>query len=195
MHILHDVAENVRKQNRIVLYGHGLTGAKILYPRVDFESDSQACVDLSPYLPSLSAVLRENLTSFFQQEIRFRTCNDSPKKLKYHLASVLSSALCLCRHQQSANNIQARMLVLQFEKDKPQNYNAIMNSIFSAQKLNIMIDALVCSSFDSHLLQQVCFLTEGQYLRHGDIADLLLALQTSFLTDKSLRQIIPTSQQ
>lgn len=120
----------LHKQNRIVVYGHGLSGSEILFPRIDYDNHAQDGIDLLLYIPSLSSVLRDNLESFFRKEVSFRANNEYTETPKYHLASVLSASLCLCRQQQSAHHIQARMLVLQFDKDKPQNYNAVMNSIF-----------------------------------------------------------------
>jgi hypothetical protein len=60
----------------------------------------------------------------------------------------------------------------------------------SAQKLGVILDSLVLSSYESLLMQQACFLTGGLYFRHGDWLDLLNVLTTYFLVDPSLRKDI-----
>eukprot|EP01032_Pedospumella_encystans_P012539 gene12539-14501_t len=108
------------------------------------------------------------------------------------LSQSMSTALSIInRHK----HLQSRILVLQFERDRNQNYNAVMNSIFSAQKMNVMVDALVLASFDSHILQQACFLTGGTYMKHADKEDLLQLLTTHFLADVSTRAHLATPQQ
>jgi transcription initiation factor TFIIH subunit 3 len=64
-----------------------------------------------------------------------------------------------------------------------------MNSIFSAQKLGVLIDAMIVSKFDSHILQQACFLTGGLYFKHMDERDTLQMLCTYFLADSSVREM------
>lgn len=60
----------------------------------------------------------------------------------------------------------------------------------SGQKLDVMIDALILSPFESHFMQQACFLTGGLYYKHTDIRDMLQVLNFNFLSNKSTRKLL-----
>ncbi len=52
---------------------------------------------------------------------------------------------------------------MQAESDRPEQYNAVMNCIFSTQKAGIVIDSC-CLGETSLFMQQAAFLTDGLYL-------------------------------
>lgn len=52
------------------------------------------------------------------------------------------------------SQVQPRILIVQMFPDDPTTYNSMMNCIFSAQKMNVLIDGLVLSNrYDSSILQ------------------------------------------
>lgn len=59
------------------------------------------------------------------------------------------------RQQLKQSNFNARTLIIQKEPDVAKSYNAVMNCIFCAQKLNILVDCLVVGPQESSFLQ-VC---------------------------------------
>ena len=72
------------------------------------------------------------------------------------LSVALSTALCMINKQMiKTPKIQTQILITQISDDNASSYNQIMNSIFSAHKLNILIDSLVLTNTDSTFLQ-VC---------------------------------------
>jgi transcription initiation factor TFIIH subunit 3 len=80
------------------------------------------------------------------------------------LSRATSQALCIVNRQNRLfPRLQSRIMVAQVSKDAPLSYNATMNSIFSAQKLNVAIDSLVLAKEPSSYLQQASFLTDGVY--------------------------------
>uniref|UniRef100_A0A7S0RY66 General transcription and DNA repair factor IIH subunit TFB4 n=1 Tax=Chlamydomonas leiostraca TaxID=1034604 RepID=A0A7S0RY66_9CHLO len=96
------------------------------------------------------------------------------------LSGALSRALCLIhRLRPSAGYAQAagsraagprcrpRILCLVGSPDVPLQYIPVMNAIFSAQRAEVAVDALVAGApgFDSTFLQQAAHLTGGLYLR------------------------------
>eukprot|EP00981_Chlorochromonas_danica_P003018 scaffold602_cov179-Ochromonas_danica.AAC.15 len=186
------------RENRLAFLTHGLSSTKLIYPQTD--DSSSAKMSYLPHLPVLSQVVVEKVAVAVEEE---RELLHTKKSSKRHLSSALSTALTIVRQQQQdqqeqegvGSRTQARVLLLQFDKDRPQNYNALMNCIFSAQKMEVVVDALLCSSFDSHLLQQVCFLAEGLYVRHGDGGDLAAMLTTYFLADRKTRQLLSNPSQ
>lgn len=108
---------------------------------------------------------------------------------KRYFSNCLSTALCIINKQKQFHSLlEARILIIQFDKDKALNYNSLMNCVFSAQKLDVMIDALLLTPFDSHFMQQACFLTGGLYVKHSDLKDALQVLHFNFLSDKNTRK-------
>jgi len=72
-------------------------------------------------------------------------------------------------------------------EDNPAQYLNFMNVVFTAQKLNIIIDACILDN-ESGLLQQACDITEGTYLRIPQLGALLQYLLWIFLPDASIRK-------
>ena len=66
------------------------------------------------------------------------------------------------------------------------HYMSYMNVFFTAQKLNILIDACMLDR-DSGLLQQGADMTNGKYIRVNKLDSLLQFLLWTFLPDTSLR--------
>lgn len=77
------------------------------------------------------------------------------------LSSAFSNALCIINKQTiKSAKLQSQIIVTQVSSDDASTYNQIMNSIFSAHKLNVLIDSLVLSSTDSTFLQVVRILSK-----------------------------------
>ncbi|KAL3933529.1 MAG: hypothetical protein SGPRY_000240 [Prymnesium sp.] len=96
-----------------------------------------------------------------------RPASDSPALL----SGGLSLALCrLARTHRMEAKRHLRILIFQLSTDSASQHLAVMNCAFAAQKLGVTIDAIVRSSSDSLLLQQVAHLTSGVYLRLDDQA-------------------------
>ncbi|KAJ2453076.1 RNA polymerase II transcription factor B subunit 4 [Coemansia sp. RSA 2336] len=83
------------------------------------------------------------------------------------IARALSKALCHINqvNQQSVTKIWSRILVLSAGQDSPHSYIPLMNTIFAAQKMSVLID--ICRVFgqDSVFLQQAAEITNGNYLK------------------------------
>ncbi|KIK09917.1 hypothetical protein K443DRAFT_127299 [Laccaria amethystina LaAM-08-1] len=83
-----------------------------------------------------------------------------------------------------------RILILSVSPDLSTSYIPIMNSIFSAQKLKVTIDACQVYGPDAVFLQQAAHLTGGSYLFLERRDALLQYLIMSFLSAPSIRQIL-----
>jgi Transcription factor Tfb4 len=83
------------------------------------------------------------------------------------------------------DELQPRLLVLHASNDVSSQYIAVMNCIFSAQKLRVPIDACVLrrDGADSSLLQQAAHITRGIYARPthqaGGLLQYLLSIYLS----------------
>jgi len=121
-----------------------------------------------------------------------------------HVASAVSRCLCFVskrvRHLADAamgggidkGAIDARILVVQGGADVARQYNAMMNAIFSAAKLGVVIDALSIGRSEPPMLQQAAFLTKGAF-HHLDAKSedpLLLLLFTVFAPDVTTRKVL-----
>ena len=108
------------------------------------------------------------------------------------LSKALSKGLCIINRQvQNTHKLQPRILVIQLREDHAPCYNNIMNSIFSADRLNSPIDSMLLSpQRHSHFLQQASYLTRGVYLRPLDQRDILNELLTQCLSSTTTREIL-----
>ncbi|XP_021743493.1 RNA polymerase II transcription factor B subunit 4-like [Chenopodium quinoa] len=72
----------------------------------------------------------------------------------------------------------------------PEQYVAVMNSIFSAQRSMVPIDSCVIGAQHSAFLQQASYITGGVYLKPQQLDGLFQYLSTVFATDLHSRNFI-----
>ena len=71
------------------------------------------------------------------------------------MSAALSQAMCMFSRASLAGVQRSRLLVVQCARDIPGQYIGCMNAIFSAQRLNVVVDA-VCPTLDnSSFVEQV----------------------------------------
>lgn len=133
----------MHRQNMLSVLTSQVISTSVIYPTPSDDSFIPELHTLSNKITTgITAAMADHMVRIGEQHLTDTT--------RGALSQSFSTALSIInRHK----DVQSRILVLQFERDRNQNYNALMNSIFSAQKLNILVDALVLASFDSHLLQ------------------------------------------
>jgi transcription initiation factor TFIIH subunit 3 len=146
----------MHRQNQLSVMVHTPRDIHTIYPT---ESNRQ----INPFIPvyhTLSHQLTSHLHQILSDEIEQQgnpsssnSSNGDSSNRQFFLSKAFSKALCIINRQVQTFSLQPRILVFQFGKDRPISYNALMNSIFSAQKLNVAIDALVVSKDDSHFMQ------------------------------------------
>ena len=102
---------------------------------------------MTPFIPvlhKLGSALQERLRQFVSSERDFRNnClrgndssdNDQDAAQQSLLSRAFSQALCIISRQTQAAELQPRILVFQFGKDKAINYNSLMNSVFRYEAL------------------------------------------------------------
>eukprot|EP00850_Spirogloea_muscicola_P000439 SM000002S05519 [mRNA] locus=s2:342643:351603:- [translate_table: standard] len=88
-----------------------------------------------------------------------------------------------------------QVLCLQGSPDPPQQYIAIMNTIFSAKNSAVPIDACMLGGRDSAYLQQAAHLTAGLYLKLSQSDALLQYLLMIFATDLYSRRFLQLPRQ
>lgn len=83
------------------------------------------------------------------------------------ISASFSRALCILNRARSKEiedrGAMRRILFLQGAKESPLQYVQIMNAIFCAQRMDVMVDVCMLGRSDSSLLQQAAVLTGGTY--------------------------------
>ncbi|KAJ4788315.1 Basal transcription factor complex subunit-related family protein [Rhynchospora pubera] len=108
------------------------------------------------------------------------------------LSGSLSLALCYIQRifRSGTRHPQPRILCLQGSPDGPEQYVAVMNSIFSAQRLMIPIDSCIVGAQHSAFLQQASYITGGVYLKPQQLDGLFQFLAAVFATDLHSRNFL-----
>ncbi|KAF9529184.1 transcription factor Tfb4-domain-containing protein [Crepidotus variabilis] len=107
------------------------------------------------------------------------------------IVGALTKALCYINRLSVATGlVDPRILILSVSPDLSNAYIPIMNSIFSAQKLKVTIDAGQIYGPDTVFLQQAAHLTGGSYLHLTETSALLQYLIMTFLPPPSIRKVI-----
>ncbi|KAJ2079014.1 RNA polymerase II transcription factor B subunit 4 [Coemansia sp. RSA 988] len=179
-------------ENKLVVIGASKRKCQLLYPSdsgVDAAQDIQVyeqfrLVDvkvLSGVQEMVSQVTIDNINSINERQ--------SP------MSRALSMALCHIHRvsEGQTGKIWSRILVLSAGEDAPYEYISLMNSIFAAQKMSVLLDICkACGQKDSVFLQQAADITGGNYLNVNATADesLLQTLMFTCLADHYTRTII-----
>ncbi|XP_078178404.1 basal transcription factor complex subunit-like protein [Carex rostrata] len=104
----------------------------------------------------------------------------------------LSLALCYIQRifRSGARHPQPRILCIQGSPDGPEQYVAVMNSIFSAQRSMVPIDSCIVGAQHSAFLQQASYITGGVYMKPQQLDGLFQYLAAVFATDLHSRNFL-----
>ena len=120
--------------------------------------------------------------------------NNLPKQklLSTALSGSLTKSLCYINRLQKEKpqgiHLQSRILIFQLCHDIPTQYISIMNAIFSAEKMEVVLDSVVLSDADSSFLQQASHFTKGVYMKPLRQEGLLQYLMSIFIVNVQLRE-------
>ncbi|KAL1309903.1 hypothetical protein HN51_052635 [Arachis hypogaea] len=178
--------------NQVVVIATGCNSCTYLY---DSSSDKNHG-STTGSMPSLYSDLLHNLEVFLAKDQHLAKPRDNaagggapPPSL---LSGSLSMALCYIQRAFRSGPIhpQPRILCLQGSADGPEQYVAIMNSIFSAQHSTVPIDSCYIGSNNSAFLQQASYITGGIYYRPPHLDGLFQYFSTVFATDLHSRAFL-----
>uniref|UniRef100_A0ACD5V6Q6 Uncharacterized protein n=1 Tax=Avena sativa TaxID=4498 RepID=A0ACD5V6Q6_AVESA len=107
-------------------------------------------------------------------------------------SGALSIALCYIQRifRSGTRHPQPRILCLQGSPDGPEQYVAVMNSIFSAQRSMVPIDSCIVGTQDSAFLQQASHITGGVYMKPQELNGLFQYLAAVFASDLHSRTFL-----
>jgi transcription initiation factor TFIIH subunit 3 len=180
----------MHRHNKLAVLATCGDGCKQIYPRRG-GGNHDSFEPMSHALPGImtSELLGDDLTKSMDVNGGTDTTTTS-KNAGSSFASALSTALCIINRQVRFHpELQSRIMVTKIAKDYSPSYNSIMNSIFSADKLNVPVDSIVLSPKDSLFLQQASFLTKGVYLKPQDQGNLLQLLLTHCVSSSTTRKL------
>eukprot|EP00798_Chlamydomonas_sp_ICE-L_P027681 gene27681-7323_t len=185
--------------NKIAVYAVQDKASHVLY--MSLGEETSGCEFGSNYAKSIISRLLLLLEE---------TANSGVSPGPLALSGALSRALCLIhrlRGDHSSNSTtsrgaqvaaaqrrRARVLCIMGSPDVPMQYIPVMNAIFSAQRAEVSLDAVVLGSSDSSLLQQAVHLTGGLYLRPSHPSALLQYLVQTASADTHTRSLLALHQ-
>ncbi|KAK9162218.1 hypothetical protein Syun_003120 [Stephania yunnanensis] len=177
--------------NQVVVIATGLNSCDYIF---DSSAPSKVEAFETARMPLLYSRVLRRLEDFLESDERSERSNGAaaaavPSSL---LSGSLSLALCYIQRvfRSGALHPQPRILCLQGSPDGPEQYVAVMNAIFSAQRSMVPIDSCVIGAQHSAFLQQASYITGGVYLKPPMLDGLFQYLSTIFATDLHSRSFL-----
>ncbi|KAJ1817065.1 RNA polymerase II transcription factor B subunit 4, partial [Coemansia sp. RSA 2599] len=185
----------LKPENQLVVLATSKRLCKCLYPPENKsfvpEQDIQVYEQFRVVDICILAGIKEMLTG---AEVAAADVNQGIEASQTLISRALSKALCHINrvNESTLSKIWSRILVLSAAEDSPREYISLMNSIFAAQKMSVLIDICKVIGGDSVFLQQAADISGGTYLKL-DMAggeSLLQTLLFTFLADHYTREIL-----
>lgn len=174
--------------NQVVVIATGCNSCSYVY---DSSSDRNHA-STNGTMPALYSNLLHNLDEFVTKDQQLTTTHNPGTVPSSLLSGALSMALCYIQRAFRAGPMhpQPRILCLHGSTDGPEQYVAIMNAIFSAQRSSVPVDSCYIGSNNSAFLQQASYITGGIYYRPPQLDGLFQYLSTVFATDLHSREYL-----
>lgn len=143
-------------------------------------------------MPALCSELLQKLEEFVTRDEQLGEQQSLGATVSSLLSGSLSMALCYIQRVFRSGPLHPhpRILCVQGSSDGPEQYVAIMNSIFSAQRLMVPIDSCYIGSNNSAFLQQASYITGGVYQKPQQLDGLFQYLSMVFATDLHSRTFL-----
>jgi len=127
----------LHRYNQVVIIANHPKNPKILYPRRDNDNNYED--SFVPIMHILPNIIAQGILSTTQDTESLKSDNNNNNnnnnEKKSSLSQCLSLSLCMISKQlKKFPKLQPRILISQVTKDDSTTYNAVMNSIFSAQR-------------------------------------------------------------
>ncbi|KZT42446.1 transcription factor Tfb4 [Sistotremastrum suecicum HHB10207 ss-3] len=193
-----------KHENSLAIFGAFPGKSIMLYSSIDQTKPADRRVQPDPNWYQPFKTLDAALTERIREEMPQPSTSSEAEELPVALVGALAKALC-CKIIQ-ATKVEApsdtpvvmpesRILIVSVSPDAAASYIPLMNSIFSAQKLKVVIDVCKIYGPDTTFLQQAAYLTGGSYIRVEKHESLLQYLMMCFLQPPSVRSLlaVPTT--
>ncbi|XVF36892.1 hypothetical protein REPUB_Repub19eG0098000 [Reevesia pubescens] len=143
-------------------------------------------------MPAMCSSLLQKLEEFLTKDEQLSKEKPEGRIKSSLLSGSLSMALCYIQRvfRSGALHPHPRILCLQGSPDGPEQYVAIMNAIFSAQRSMVPIDSCYLGAQNSAFLQQASYITGGVHHKPQNLDGLFQYLMTIFATDLHSRSFL-----
>ncbi|XP_059451805.1 general transcription and DNA repair factor IIH subunit TFB4 [Corylus avellana] len=174
--------------NQVVVIATGCNSCDYIY---DSSMATSPSIE-SGRMPALCSDLLQKLEEFVTRDEHLGKQDSLGPTTSSLLSGSLSMALCYIQRifRSGPLHPQPRILCLQGSSDGPEQYVAIMNAIFSAQRSMVPIDSCYIGSNNSAFLQQASYITGGVYQKPQQLDGLFQYLLTVFATDLHSRTFL-----
>ncbi|KAJ1671252.1 RNA polymerase II transcription factor B subunit 4 [Coemansia sp. RSA 25] len=186
----------LKSENKLVVLSTNKHSCKCLYP-VD---RTNAAIERDIRIYEQFRVVDAKVLSGVQSMLAEEASEDEDDAEGQTLMSrALSKALChIHRMLESTTKVWSRILVVSAADDSPREYIGLMNTIFAAQRMGVLIDICKVFGTDSVFLQQAAEITGGNYLKVDTAGgeSMLQTLLFTCLADHYTREVLvaPTSE-
>ncbi|GLU01042.1 hypothetical protein SLE2022_183680 [Rubroshorea leprosula] len=174
--------------NQVVVIATGYNSCDYLF---DSSSDTNRNFE-NGGMPAIYSSLLQRLDEFLTRDEQLGKEEAEGRIRSSLLSGSLSMALCYIQRVFRSGSLhpQPRILCLQGSPDGPEQYVAIMNSIFSAQRSMVPIDSCYMGAQNSAFLQQASYITGGVHHKPQHLDGLFQYLMTIFATDLHSRSFL-----
>ncbi|KAF3336115.1 general transcription factor IIH subunit 3 isoform X3 [Carex littledalei] len=179
--------------NRVVLIATGTSSCGYIFDSGEANSNANANANAN----ALCSGIIKKLEDFVGKDSKIaKGPNGNGDATRPAISSLLSGSLslALCYIQRifrsGARHPQPRILCIQGSPDGPEQYVAVMNSIFSAQRSMVPIDSCIVGTQHSAFLQQASYITGGVYMKPQQLDGLFQYLAAVFATDLHSRNFL-----
>ncbi|GMH17405.1 hypothetical protein Nepgr_019246 [Nepenthes gracilis] len=178
--------------NQVVVIATGYNSCGYIYDSSLSSSSSITKSSGNGRVPAFCSELLENLEEFLTKDEKMSIEESIDGIGSSLLSGSLSMALCYIQRifRSGPLHPQPRILCLHGSPDGPEQYVAVMNTIFSAQRSMVPIDSCVIGAQHSAFLQQASYITGGVYLKPQQLDGLFQYLITVFATDLHSRNFL-----
>ncbi|KAJ8445107.1 hypothetical protein Cgig2_029479 [Carnegiea gigantea] len=178
--------------NQVVIIATGYNTCSYIFDSSVSSSTSTTPTSGNAGMPAFCVELLEKLETFLIKDEKLSTSDTVDGVGSSLLSGSLSMALCYIQRVFRSGPLhpRPRILGLHGSPDGPEQYVAVMNAIFSAQRSMVPIDSCVIGAQHSAFLQQASYITGGVYLKPQQLDGLFQYLSTVFATDLHSRNFI-----
>ena len=180
----------------LIVLASGIRKTTLIYPSSPESKPSAEDLEQSVYGPvaMFDCCYKQSMSALLQEYDFDNGLLGNPS-----ISQSISKALCylnaIYRQKKLVSGQHgggSKILIVSVSKDDPRTYVSLMNSIFSAQKLNIPINvcrlksAIAVADGDAVFLKQAAYLTGGIYVELDDHEQLMQHLLNYFLVKEQL---------
>lgn len=173
--------------NEVVVIAYGARSCGFV-----FSSNSEKIKNDKQQVSPSTRILKQ-MEELLSKEVVLPNAAERDSNNDYSLLSgALSMSLCYIQKTLKAgpSHPQPRILCLQCKSDAPQQYVAVMNAVFSAQRSMIPIDTCIVGPEHSAFLQQAAHITGGVYMKPSLPEGIFQYLTVVFATDLHSRRFL-----